>query len=170
MALYCANLRDGWYAPRVDGLDGALAAQGWVPLRWCDNTDWETGSWMDPFHAERPTASLFLARLLSQMPATGPVLVVGDSTLSQWLREDRLGGRLWYNWEERESFLRESGAPLGSAMWCIPGDRCAGIAEQIRNALAWSDAPFSSILLVGGWNDKWGDPHELADLVTSATR
>ena len=101
MALFCANLRDGWYAPRVDRLDDALIAQGWVSLHWCDNHDWETGSWMDPFHAERPTASLFLARLLSQVPATGPVLVVGDSTLSQWLREDRFGGRLWYNWEER---------------------------------------------------------------------
>ena len=141
MALFYANLQEAWYSERVQGLNDALAAQGWQRLAWCDGADWEAGSWMDPSHPERPTASLFLARLLSQIPVSGPILLCGDSTLSNWLREEWPGGRIWYDWEERERFLRDSGAPPGSAMWSIPGDRCAGIAEQIRNARAWSGVP-----------------------------
>ena len=67
-------------------------------------------------------------------------------------------------------FLAESGAPPGSAMWSVPGDRCEGIAEQLRKALGWAESPYDAILLVGGWNDKVGNPLELAELATSATR
>jgi len=174
MSLFYARLNEGWFAERVGGLELAFAAQGWTPLSWCVQDDLVGGSWMDngldTNHPERETALLFLQRLLSQMPVSGPILVVGDSTLSNWLREDWTGGRIWYDWEERERFLRDSGAPLGSAFWSIPGDRCAGFADQIRNARNWADVPFETVLLVGGWNDKWGDPSELADLVTTATR
>ena len=171
MALYYADLSNAWYSERVPGLNDALAAEGWQRLSWCENADWEQGSWMGPDHPERCTASLFLARLVFQLPpTTRRVLVVGDNTLSQHLREDWPNGAIWYNWADRERFLTESGAPPGSAMWNIPGDRCAGIAEQLRRALNWAESPYDAILLVGGWNAKWGDPLELADLVTSATR
>ena len=99
MALYYADLSNAWYSERVPGLNDALAAQGWQRLSWCEDADWEQGSWMDPNHPERPTASLFLTRLLSQLPpTTRRVLLVGDSTLSQHFREEWHGGSIWYNW------------------------------------------------------------------------
>ena len=55
-------------------------------------------------------------------------------------------------------------------MWCIPGAKCDSIAWQIRKALQWENRNFDAILLCGGWNQKWGNPQELADLLTSATR
>ena len=138
MAFYFARLNEAWFSERVAGLEAAFAAQGWTALSWCIQDDLKGGSWMDDGrdtnHPERETALLFLQRLLSQVPVTGPILLVGDSTLSNWLREDWPGGRIWYNWGERESFLRDAGAPPGSAFWSIPGNRCAGFVDQLRNA------------------------------------
>ena len=68
MALYYADLSNAWYNERVPGLNDALAAQGWQRLSWCEDADWEAGSWMDKGHPERPTASVFLTRLLFQLP------------------------------------------------------------------------------------------------------
>jgi len=148
--LYYADLNQAWYSERVPGLNDSLVAAGWRRLDWVEDADWESGQWMDRNHPERPTALLFLQRLLSQMPVSGPILIVGDSTLSNWLREEWPNDRIWYNWEERERFLRDGGAPPGSAFWSIPGDRCAGIADQIRNGRQWATHPFAAILLVCG--------------------
>ena len=173
MAFYFAQLNEAWFREQAVGLEAALVSRGWTPLHWCVPEDLASGSWMDngldTNHPERASALVFLQRLLAQLPSPGPVLIVGDSTLSNWLREDWPGGRIWYDWRERERFLRDAGAPPGSAFWSIPGDRCSGIAEQLRNAYAWADTSYESVLMVGGWNDKWwADSTELAALVTEA--
>ena len=173
MALFFARLNEGWFSERSVGLEAALTARGWTPLSWCVQADQANGSWMDEGrdtdHPERETALLFLQRLRAQLPVSGPVLIIGDSTLSTWLREDWPGGRIWYDWEERERFLRDSGAPPGSAFWNVPGSRCDGFVEQLQSAYSWTDTPYEAVLLVGGWNNKWwGDPNELAALVTQA--
>ena len=67
----------------------------------------------------------------------------------------------------RANFLTESGCP-GSACWCVPGAKCDGIAWQIRKALQWENRNFDAFLLCGGWNQTWGCPRELAEILTSA--
>ena len=172
-ALYFAALQQGWFSEQVEGLEDEFIAQGWVRLSWCDQADLVDGHWMDggrdTNHPARPTASLFLTRLLAQLPATTQsLLLVGDSTLSQHFGEWRRGRNIWYDWADRERFLQESGAPPGTAMWSVPGVGCDGIVEQIQNARQWASAPFDAVLVVGGWNDWQGVPTELVGLVTQA--
>ena len=169
-SLYYADLDAAWFEEAVPWLNQAFADAGWQRLTWCGMENWVDALWLDKVHPERPLASTFLTRLLLQLPpGTRRVLIVGDSTLSQHFREEWDGDRIQFNWADRDRFLVESGCPE-SSMWSILGAKCDTIAWQIRKALQWEASPFDAILLCGGWNDKWGDPHELADLVTSATR
>jgi len=168
-SLYYAELNAAWFREAVPGLNQAFADAGWQRLPWCSGADWYQ-PWTDYVHPERPTASELLTRMLIQLPSsTRRVLIVGDSTLSQHYREEWVADHIQFDWADRNAFLAESGCP-GSSMWCIPGAKCDSIAWQIRKALQWENTPFDAILLGGGWNDKEGDPRELADLVTSATR
>ena len=168
-SLYYADLNDAWFEEAVPGLNQAFTDAGWQRLSWCADADW-CKPWMDRVHPERPTASELLTRMLIQLPvSTRRALIVGDSTLSQHFREEWVDNQIQFNWADRERFLVESGCP-GSSIWCIPGAKCDTIAWQIRKALQWEVSPFDAILLCGGWNDKWGNPRELAGLVTSATR
>ena len=125
---------------------------------------------MDKNHPERSTAAELLARLLAQLPpGTRRVLIVGDSTLTQHLREDWDGESILYDWSERERFLTEAGSHA-SAPWAIPGAKCDCIAWQLWKAVRWETAEFDAILLCGGWSNYDGDPVELADLLTTAAR
>jgi hypothetical protein len=123
---------------------------------------------MDPNHPERPMASELLRRMLLQLPqGTRNVLIVGDSTLTQHFREPWTGNDLQWNWADRAAFLAESGCP-GSAIWAIPGAKVDSIAWQLWKAKQWEGRPFDAILLCGGWNQKEGDPRELAAILTDA--
>ena len=147
----------------------ALEQAGWERLPWCEDADWYK-PWVDRVHPERSTAAELLRRLLAKLPpSTRRVLIVGDSTLTQHFREAWEGENIQFDWSERERFLAEAGCP-GSALWAIPGAKCDTIAWQIWKALRWETAQLDAILLCGGWNNYDGDPVELAELVTAATR
>ena len=169
-SLYYADLGAAWYEERVPGLGAALEDAGWQRLAWCQNADWCPTLWMDPNHPERPMASELLRRMLLQLPAgTRSVLVVGDSTLSQHFRETWEESQIQYNWTDRAAFLAETGCP-GSAIWSIPGAKVDSIVWQLWKALQWEGREFDAILLCGGWNQRWGDPRELAVALTEAAR
>ena len=165
--LFYADLGAAWFSEAVPGLGQALEDAGWQRLTWCSDADW-CKPWMDNVHPERPTASELLGRMLLQLPpGTRRVLIVGDSTLTQHLREPWIGDDLQWDWADRANFLAESGCP-GSALWAVPGAKCDGIAWQIRKALQWENRNFDAILLCGCWSQQWGCPRELADLLTRA--
>ena len=95
---------------------------------------------------------------------------MGDSTLTQHLREDWGGESILYDWSERERFLTEAGSPA-SALWAIPGAKMDSIAWHIWKALRWETTQFDAIILLcGGWGSYDGNPAELAELVTAAAR
>ena len=169
MPLFYADLDAAWFYEGVPGLNQAFTGAGWQRLTWREDADWGK-AWVDKGHPERPTAAELLARLLVQLPSgTRRVLIAGDFTLTQHFREGWDGESILYAWVERDRFLAEAGCP-GSALWAIPVARCDCIAWQLWKALRWETRAFDAVLLVGGWNSREGDPVELAQLVTAATR
>ena len=169
LPLFYAELNAAWFEEGVPGLNLALEQAGWQRLPWCEGADWYK-PWMDRVHPERSTAAELLGRLLAKLPPSmRRVLMVGDSTLTQHFREAWEGENIQFDWGERESFLSEAGCP-GSALGAIPGAKCDTFAWQIWKALRREAAQFDAILLRGGWNNYDGDPAELAELVTAATR
>ena len=168
-SLHYADLGAAWFEERVLGLGAALEDAGWQRLAWCRDADWCPTLWMDPNHPERPMASELLRRMLMQLPVgTRNVLVVGDSTLSQHFRESWEESQIQWNWADRAAFLAESGCP--GAIWSIPGAKIDSIVWQLWKALQWEGRRFDAILLCGGWNQRWGDPRELAAALTEAAQ
>ena len=169
LPLFYADLNAAWFEEGVPGLNLALEQAGWQRLPWCVYEDCYEPS-MDRVHPAHIKAGMLLWRLLAKVPpSTRRVLIVGDSTLTQHFREAREGENIRFDWSERESFLPEAGCP-GSALWAIPGAKCETIAWEIWKALRWETEKFDALLPCGGWNDYEGDPTELAELVTAATR
>jgi hypothetical protein len=108
---YFASLEAAWFSEGVPRLGQALVGAGWHRLPWAEDDDWH-GQWMDRVHPDRETAADLLERLMSHLPeGTKRVLIVGDSTLTQHLRESWDGDHLSFNWEDRARCLREAGAP-----------------------------------------------------------
>jgi hypothetical protein len=83
-------------------------------------------------------------------------LIVGDSTFTQHFGE-WVGDVFTYNLPERAAFLAEAGMPPRCTIWAVPGAWSCEFADQAREGLRQGGRP-DAVLVVGGWNDKYGDP------------
>ena len=127
---------------------------------------WLAGGWMDKVHPSRATRIVLLQRLYVQLGNPTHLLIVGDSTLTFHFGE-WVGDVFTYNWPARALFLAEAGLPANTSFWAVPGAWSCEFSEQARAAVRWGGRP-DAILMVGGWNDKYGDPAANAGALVEA--
>ena len=162
---FFADLSAGWFEERLIGLGASFEAAGFQKLNWCGNDDWWcAGGWLDRVLPTGATSIDFLRRLHVHLGNPTRLLIVGDSTLTYHFGE-WVGDVFTYKWPERATFLAEAGMPPETQFWAVPGAWSSEFADQARAALRQGGRP-DAILVVGGWNDRHGDPTaNVGDLV-----
>ena len=114
----------------------------------------------------RATSADLLNRIYVQMGNPECVLIVGDSTFRQHFGE-WVGDVFTYNRPERAAFLAEAGMPPRTTIWAVPGAWSCEFADQARMAVRQCGRP-DAVLVVGGWNDRYGDPASNAGALVEA--
>jgi hypothetical protein len=165
--MFYADLNAAWFEEPLAGMSTAFETFGFRSLAWCSEDDWwHPGGWADLAHPTRATSVDLLNRIHVQIGNVERLLMVGDSTITDHFHE-WVDDVFAYNHVDRARFLAEAGLPPGASLWAVPGSWSCEFADQARAAIRSWGRP-DALLVVGGWNDKYGDPTEKVRALVTA--